>query len=196
MRQIVFSFLILIGPQYLWGQSSKPVSISYENLIKCFPELRDEKLSFKVDLNQLKEVMDEKFITSQSQLRQRKVQYEDSEGQLRNLILRNQFRGPKKVETELILQMVDEKGVVTDVKLTDNQRINPKQEVINNFLLNSVIKSDEYSYNDTRLNGVSSTYRRNFKEIEEVSLEDKLSKRSILCEKKSDLGIICTCSKK
>src|SRR5438445_1237545 len=62
----------------------KPVSVSYENLMRCFPELQDEGLSFKVDLNRLKEVMDEKFVTSQSQLRQRKIQYEDAEKQLMN----------------------------------------------------------------------------------------------------------------
>ncbi|NUN06553.1 MAG: hypothetical protein HUU57_12425 [Bdellovibrio sp.] len=164
--------------------------------MKCFPELQDERLSFKVDLNQLKEVMDEKFITSQSQLRQRKVQYLDAENQLMNLILRTKFSGSKRVQTELTVQIVDEKGVVTDAKLTDNQRINPKQEIINNFLLNSVIKSDEYSYNDTKLNEVSASYRRNFKDIEEIELVDKAKKRSIVCEKKSDLGIICTCTKK
>ncbi|MDG0817852.1 hypothetical protein [Bdellovibrio svalbardensis] len=174
----------------------KPVSVSYENLMRCFPELQDEGLSFKVDLNRLKEVMDEKFVTSQSQLRQRKIQYEDAEKQLMNLILRNTFKGEKKVESELILQQIDAKGVITDIKLTENQRINPKQDVINNFLLNTTIKADEYSYIDTKLNDVVSTYLRNFKDIQEIELNDRPNHRSISCEKQKDLGIICTCSKK
>ena len=203
MRKVLSSLVVLFVASSAGAQissptpaSKQPVSVSYENVIKCFPELQDERLSFKVDLNQLKEVMDEKFITSQSQLRQRKVQYLDAENQLMNLLLRTKFSGSKKVQTELTVQIVDEKGVITDAKLTDNQRINPKQEIINNFLLNSVIKSDEYSYNDTKLNDVSSTYKRNFKDIEEIELVDKPRKRSIVCEKKSDLGIICTCTKK
>lgn len=207
MRKVLSSLVFLFTASFAEAQISsptlggsptakQPISVSYENVIKCFPELQDERLSFKVDLNQLKEVMDEKFITSQSQLRQRKVQYLDAENQLMNLILRTKFSGSKKVQTELTVQIVDEKGVVTDAKLTDNQRINPKQDIINNFLLNSVIKSDEYSYNDTKLNDVSSTYKRNFKDIEEIELVDKPRKRSIVCEKKSDLGIICTCTKK
>lgn len=196
MRKIVVSLILGLGPHFVWAQAIKPVSVSYENLMRCFPELQDEKLSFKVDLNRLKEIMDEKFVTSQSQLRQRKIHYIDAEKQAMNLILRTKFSGAKKMETELILQQVDAKGVITDIKLTENQRINPKQDIINNFLLHGTIKSDEYSYNDTKLNEVVSTYRRNFKDIEEIDLVDKPNKRSILCEKKSDLGIICTCSKK
>lgn len=196
MRNIVVSFILILGPHFLWAQGVKPVSVSYENVVRCFPELQDEKLSFKVDLNRLKEIIDEKFVTSQSQLRQRKIHYLDVDKQPTNLILRTQFEGARKMETVLSLQQIDEKGVVTDIKLTGNQRINPKQDTINNFLLNGTIKSDEYSYNDTKLNDVVSTYRRNFKDVEEIELVDKPNKRSILCEKKSDLGIICTCTKK
>lgn len=197
MRGIVLFVLLGLMMEPLWAQEApKPVSVSYKNLIDCFPELKDEALSFKVNLNHLKEVMDEKFVTSQSQLRQRKIQYLDADNQVMNLILRTKFIGSKKVQTELTLQKVDDKGVVTELKLTENQRINPKQEVINNLLLNTTIKSDEYSYNDTKLNDMTSTYRRNFKEVQEIELEDRANKRSILCENKSDLGIICTCSKK
>lgn len=194
-RTLLASLFVLV-PAMSWATKIKPISVSYENLMRCFPELQDDSLSFKVDLNRLKEVADEKFVTSQSQLRQRKIQYEDADKQTNNLILRNTFRGEKKVESELILQQVDSKGVVTDVKLTENQRINPKQEVINNFLLNTTTKSDEYSYIDTKLNDVVATYRRNFKDVQEYNLSDKPNHRSISCEKQNDLGIICTCTKK
>lgn len=196
MHKIVVSLLFVFGPHFAGAQGIKPVSVSYENLMRCFPELQDEKLSFKVDLNRLKDIMDEKFVTSQSQLRQRKIHYLNADKELMNLILRTKFAGAKKVETELILQQVDEKGVITDIKLTNNQRLNPNQDTINNFLLNGVIKSDEYSYNDTKLNNVNSTYRRNFKEIQEIDLTDRDGKRSVHCENQKNLGIICTCSKK
>lgn len=196
MSKFVLTLAIITGPFFAEAQGNKPVSVSYENLVSCFPELQDEKLSFKVDLNRLKDIIDEKFVTSQSQLRQRKIQYLDADKQLTNLILRTKFKGQKKVETELVLQHVDEKGVVTDIKLTANQRLNPSQDTINNFLLNGTIRSDEYAYHDTKLNEISSTYRRNFKEVEEIALSDRLGKRSISCEKQKNLGIICTCSKK
>lgn len=176
--------------------SKKPVSVSYENLIRCFPELKDESLSFKVDLNLLKDVIDKKFVTRETVLRQRRIQYLDSERQLMNLILRTKTPLGKKKETELILQQVDSKGVVTDVKLTKNQSYNPKQETINNFLLNSTIKSDEFLFHDTKLNNMSATYTRHFKDVQDIQLVDRLLRRSISCEKRNDLGIICTCSKK
>ena len=196
MPLIIVSLILLIGPQVFGAEAAKPVSVSYEQLTRCFPELKDEKISFKVDLNGLKDISDEKFITSESQLRQRKVSYRDAEGEGMALILRTKFRGVKKMETELILQKVDAKGVVTPIALTTNQKINPKQEIINSFLLNAVVLKDEYTYNDTKLNGITSTYIRNFKEIIEFSLTDKANKRSIMCEKQSDLGIICTCTQK
>lgn len=196
MLKNVLGLILVLGPLSVAAQGVKPISVSYENLMRCFPELQDEKLSFKVDLNRLKDIADEKFVTSQSQLRQRKIHYLDAEKQAMNLILRTKFSGAKKVQTELILQQVDEKGVVTDVKLTENQRINPKQDTINNFLLNSVIKTDEYSYNDTKLNGVSASYMRNFKDVIEYELNDGPGSRSIVCENQKNLGIICTCSKK
>lgn len=196
MLRFVVVLFASLGPQLVWAQAAKPVSVSYENLIRCFPELKDESLSFKVDLNRLKDLIDEKFVTSQSQLRQRKVHYVDADQQRMNLILRTDFKAAKKMSTQLILQKVDEKGLVTDLKLTKNQANNPKQEIINNFLLGANIKSDEYSYNDTKLNGLFSTYRRNFKEVMEIELIDKPRRRSVLCEKRDELGIICTCTKK
>lgn len=175
---------------------AKPVSVSYQNLTRCFPELSDDRLSFKVDLNVLKELIDEKFVTTQSQLRQRKIQYITAEKKSMNLILRTQFFSEKKRQTELFLQQVSDNGVIVDIALTKNQRINPSQEMINNFLLGATIKADEYLYNDTKLNEVALLSRRNFKDVLEIQLEDRRLRRSVSCEKKSDLGIICTCSKK
>jgi hypothetical protein len=172
------------------------VSISYENLTRCFPELTSDSLSFKVDLTKLKEIVDERFITSNSALRQRKIQYLDASGQLMNLILRTKQLTLKKRKTDLTLQRVDDKGVITDIALTANQRTNPKQEIINNFLVNATIKGDESTYFDTKLNGLSLVYTKNFKEVTELELNDKPKKRSVQCENQKDLGIICTCSKK
>jgi hypothetical protein len=175
---------------------TKPVSISYENVTRCFPELASDSLSFKVDLTKLKEIIDERFITSNSALRQRKIQYLDASGQLTNLILRTRQITLKKRKTELTVQHVGDKGVLTDIALTTNQRTNPKQEIINNFLVNATIKGDESTYYDTKLNGLSLVYTKNFKEVIELELNDKPRKRSVQCEIQKDLGIICTCSKK
>ncbi|WP_413557958.1 hypothetical protein [Bdellovibrio sp. HCB209] len=202
MNQIIpFVFLWSVGAQAQLSSpspvaSTTPVSISYENVVKCFPELKDDSLAFKVNLTKLKEIADEKFVTVRSQLRQRKISYLDADKESMNLILKTQESSPKKQKTELVLQKVSDDGVLTDLALTKNQRINPKQEIINNFLLNATIKSDVYSYHDTKLNGVSSTYKRNFREVIEYSLEGPSRKRSLSCSSEPQLGIICTCTKK
>lgn len=203
MRRIVLGGVLLIAATQMTAQTvlaqtatKQPVSVSYQNLTHCYPELVSDSLSFKVDLTRLKDLIDEKFITSNSQLRQRKIQYVDVNGQMMNLILRMKQISTKKIKTELSLQKVDEKGVVTDIRLTENQRVNPKQEVINGFLVGATVKSDHSSYFDTKLNGVSLVYTKNFKEVEELDLIDKPKKRSVQCEQQKDLGIICTCSKK
>jgi hypothetical protein len=191
----IMSAFVAITPANAYAQKNKPVSLSYEQVVQCFPELHNDKLAAKMDLNLLKEVIDEKFITSQSQLRQRKVRYLDADDHLNNLILRSKFAAGKKQSTTLTLQRVDDKGVVTDVKLPDNQRINPKQETVNGFLEGAQIQRDDWSYIDTKLNRVVSTYRRNFKSIEELELSAPSKKRSVSCYIEQDL-VICTCSKK
>lgn len=196
MRNFFICLMLLIVVRVSEAEGLKPVSVSYENLMRCFPELQDQKLSFKVDLNRLKELIDEKFVTLRSELRQRKVLYVDNDGKTMSLTLRNKFSGGKKIESQLILEKVDEKGVYTNVKLPENQRINPKQEIINNFLLYANIKSDVSAYYDTKLNGLTSIYSLSFKDVQEYELVDSPNKRTVLCEKKADLGIICTCTKK
>lgn len=197
----VFKFIVFI----LWASLSfaqtstptpKPVSVSYKNLIECFPELKDESLSFKVDLNQLKELTDEKFVTSRSQLAQRQVLFQTAEGDKRRITLRAKNPDALKVHFLLKLEMLDAKGIYTDVELTETQRNNPKQEVLNHLLLNTTTLQDQYSYNDTKLNGVILKYRRDLKVIVELELIDRLRKRSVSCDAQKEGTVICTCSKK
>ncbi|UYL09652.1 hypothetical protein B9G69_003575 [Bdellovibrio sp. SKB1291214] len=176
--------------------STTPVSVSYENVLKCFPELKDDALAFKVNLTKLKEIADDKFVTIRSQLRQRKVNYLNADKEEMNLILKYQQVSLKKQKVELSVQTIAHDGVLTELALTKNQRTNPKQEIINNFLLNGTIKSDVYSYLDTKPNGMSASYKRNFREVIEYNLEGSTHKRSLSCSNEPQLGIICTCSKK
>ncbi len=176
--------------------SLKPVSISYQKVRECFPEIKDEKLSFKVELARLKELVDAQFLSTKSQLRMRKVRFQDADRQTKILILRNISLPKGRVETQMSLQLVDAKGVQTDLTLTRNQSLNPKPDLVNAFLSGNKVISDETWHNDTKLKGVSASYRLNFKDIEEYELQDPLAKRSLSCSVQSELGIICTCSKK
>lgn len=173
-----------------------PSSKSYEVLQSCFVELSDDRLRAKVDLAVLKDVADEKFVTSQTLLEKRKITYLDSEGRLMVLTLRNIPKSLRKMESNLSLQQKDEKGVLTNYELTTNQKKSPPQNIINELMLGSSLQEDEYSFVDTKLNGISARYRRIGKVLKEYQIEDKIKLRSLLCEVQVDLGIICTCSKK
>lgn len=197
--RIVSGLLLLLGlyvSQNAVAEVKKPVSLSYENLILCFPELNDKSLSYKVDLNKLKEVVDNQFVTSYSQLLQRSVSYIDSTGQSFVLDLRNTYEGKKKISTSLMLRQVKDKGVLVELPIGESQRNNPSDSFVDSLLFNSSIKSDVSSYVDTKLNEVTSSYNKEFKEVQEFKLVDKIKSRSLFCEKLKDLGIICTCSKK
>ena len=196
MPRIIFAIALFWSFESWSTDPKKPVSVSYQNLIRCFPELANEKLSSIVDLNLVKELSDEKFITTQSQLRQRKIQMVAPSGILFNLILRTNITSSKKMESTLTVQKIDDKGVVTEQTIPEAHKVNPKPEVINSYLVGGSIKVDEYTYYDAKLNGVSSFYRRNFKSLEEISITDSWKKRSVTCEMKKDFGVVCSCTKK
>lgn len=190
---------LLIFLTFLTAQTQaadKPVSISYKNVVQCFPELKDPGNSSKLDLGRLREVIDDHFITANIVLLMREVQFSNDDDQMQRLKLT--LDNPRAVPHKytLSLQNVDDKGVYTDVKLSDAQRINPKQEVVTDILADKNISSDDFTYLDTKLNNMTMKVRRHFKELEELDLQDPKGNRHLVCEKQKDLGIICTCSKK
>jgi len=190
-------FLILISAFCVQALATeKPVSMSYKSVIQCFPVLKDPSNSAKIDLSLLRETIDDHFITSSSVLLLREVHFKSDDGQEQRLKL--QLKDPRFVPHQytLSLQNIDDKGVLTDVKLPDAQRVNPKQEVINELLYGKNVISDDFTYLDTKLNNITMKVRRHFKELEELDLLDPRGNHHLFCEKQKDLGIICTCSKK
>lgn len=172
----------------------KPVSVSYINLTTCYPELKNEALSLKVDLNLLKDEIDRKFITSQSLLRYRQVLLKDGTGQYKRLKLaaksakkRGQFNYLLSVEK------LDSKKVGTPLELPQSQRINPLQKDLDQFFLNQEVVEDERSYFDTKLNGMSLSFKRNFQNVFELELNDSRAKKRLFCEDQKETGIVCTC---
>jgi hypothetical protein len=91
---------------------------------------------------------------------------------------------------------LDVKGVGTPLEIPQSQRINPKQKDLDSYFLDQEVIEDEYSYYDTKLNNVSMSYKRNFKDVFEIELADPRGHRRILCEDKRATGIVCTCFQK
>lgn len=191
-RVIGFWSLLLSSPGFA-DLKEKPVSMSYTNVVQCFPELKNEELSLKVDLNLLKEDVDRRFITSQSLLRYRQVILKDDKGQLTRLKL--SAKPTKKSQFNYILNLdkLDSKKVGTPVELPPSHRINPAQKDLDLYFLNQEVLEDERSYFDTKLYGVSLSFKRQFQNVLELELKDPRRQKRLFCEDKKDLGIVCTC---
>lgn len=172
------------------------MSLSYSQLIKCYPELKNEAWSRKVDLNELKEEIDRNFLTTQSLLRQREVVLKDpATGVSKRLRLAAQTNSLKKdqVDYALTLEKLDASGAGTPIVIPAAHRKNPKQQDLNTYMLEQEIVKDETSHFDTKLRGVTASYKKNFKEVFEIELQDSQTSRRVFCENQKDLGSVCTC---
>ncbi|MGZ3742793.1 MAG: hypothetical protein ACXVBQ_02950 [Pseudobdellovibrionaceae bacterium] len=174
----------------------KPVSVSYMNVIKCYPGLENESLALKVDLNQLKEDIDKKFITSQSLLRYRQVLLKDANGLQKRLKISAKPAKKSKFNYLLSLEKLDSKGAGTPLEISPAQRLNPSQKELDQYFLNQEVLEDERSYFDTKLNGLSLSFKRNFSHVYELELSEATTKKRLACEDQKDLGIVCTCFQK
>lgn len=196
MRKFTVCLLMLAITLPAFAETQeKPVSLSYVNLVKCFPELKNELWGIKVNLNQLKEESDRKFATSNSLLRYRQLLLKDPQGQKKRMRLAAVKTSKKgKLNYSLTIDKLDEKGEGRSIDLPQAHRSNPNLVNLAPYFLNEEILEDEYSYFDTKLNGITMSYKRNFKDIFEVEISDTRSQRRLFCEDKKNLGVVCTCS--
>lgn len=180
-----------------WAQAKeKPVSVSYTNAIKCFPSLKNESQSLKVDLNVLKDDIDKNYVTSQSLLRYRQVLLKDSLGQQKRLKLSAKPVKKGKVSYLLSVESLDDKGAGTPVAIPAAQRTNPSQKDLDQYFLNHDVVEDERSYYDTKLNGQTLSFKRAFQKIFELEFNDERAHQRLFCEEKNGLGVVCTCFQK
>lgn len=175
---------------------AKPVSVSYANIVRCFPALKNEAQTLKVDLNQLKDDIDRNYVTSQSLLRYRQVLLKDTSGGQKRLKLSAKTGKQGKFNYLLSLESLDSKGAGTPLEVSAAQRTNPSQKDLDQYFLNQDVVEDERSYFDTKLNGLGLSFKRNFQKIFELELSDEKAHLRLLCEEKNTLGVVCTCFQK
>jgi len=188
--------VFLLGTQSLAEVKEKPVSVSYTNTLKCFPSLKNDAQSLKVDLNQLKDDIDKNYITSQSLLRYRQVLLKDSLGKLKRLKLSANTAKKGKVSYHLSVEKLDEKGAGTSIDLPISQRINPSQKDLDQYFHGQDMLEDERSYFDTKLNGQTLSYKRQLQKVVELEMKDDRARLRLLCEDKNAVGVVCTCFQK
>lgn len=189
-------FLMSIGV-FAQGPAKKPVSISYEAVLQCFPEVEDASLSQQVDLNRLRERMELFLVTDRKRLEKRVVKFRDETGVLRRVTLEEKT-DPKKplLGQQLYAQweMLTEGGASTpwDPGL-------PKKFTIldvNSILAKSAILSDDRVDFDTKLKGFTLRVRRSQNKVVEIRLENAPNQWVLSCEDRAQAGAICICTKK
>jgi hypothetical protein len=200
LRVLISLFLSLGSIAFAAGTETikaplKPVSVSYEGLFHCFPELADPTFSTQIKLDALKDAIDYKYVTTDSLLRYRKVQFKKEMGggiQLLTLGLKTEH--PKAYE--LRLEKLDSKDGAKEIELTQAQRSNPTPRLIDQYLLDATVQSDDSSYEDTKIKGLSLNFVRGLKGIQQLELREKAAKKTFSCSQESDLGTVCSCTKK
>lgn len=168
------------------------VSLSLTSIKKCFPALADSRFENQVDLRLLKEKIDVQFLTMKSNLKYRRLTYQDG-SDLKRLTIRAKVPLTPVMETEMLLEKIDEKGSASELEIPVKLRKNPTQGDINTFTMNNEIKSDEIARVDTKINGAIFTWTERFLQIEELELRDSQAHRTLTCENQKNLGVVCTC---
>ena len=191
-RWFLGSLLAISGSAFA-DVKEKPVSVSYVNILTCYPELKNEAQSLKVDLSVLKEDIDRKFVTSQSLLRYRQVVLKDESGGLKRLKLAAKPAKKGLFNYNLTLEKLDANKAGTPLSIPQSQRINPKQKDLDQYFLNQDVVEDERSYFDTKLNKMNLSFKRNFQNVFELELSDMAKSKRLFCEDKKELGVVCTC---
>lgn len=190
----IFLMAIVLGSLLAEASPFKPVSVSYEDVVRCFPELANEKISSGVNLDILKDLVDQKFVSTESWLRSRKIRYKREGGEVQVLTLTLKQQAPRSYE--LRLEKLDPKEGLKEISLSQAQRINPSQKQIDQFLTDATVQLDESAYEASKAQGLGMSTVRGLQGIQQLELRDPAHKKSISCNQEKDLGAICTCSKK
>jgi Skp family chaperone for outer membrane proteins len=196
-----YILLILILCTSFLAKAEVPVSLAYEDAIRCFPELKNDSLKSRLDLTILKEVADNKFVTLKTSMLERVAIFTENGGLKKKLRLWAFEPGAAakksgKQQYKLQLDIIDAKGLTHEQKISDSIKTNPTQNEINNFFTTAQFESDYYTFIDTKLNGVELIYKRNFEKITEFSLKDKRARRQLDCDLRDSSTVLCECIKK
>lgn len=223
MIQICLVFCFFIWSFYANSEIKKKwPSISYKNIIECYPELKNSKMEYDVQLSELKKTIDLKYPTVSSVMKFRRVVYKKTshfdlvENKKNNV----HIEGDKAIDPEkaqvrkrLTLRLVNFKNNKPEYKLsletigaenigeTDeipkSHERNPSKEIINSYLISASIEEDESQWIDTKSNRNEIVFKKMNENITELefSTEKKAqeSVKSLKCDDKKGIGVLCLC---
>lgn len=187
------SFLLFAALVFAQAPEKKPVSVSYEAVIRCYPELEDSSQSFRVDLGRLRERMDLLFPSLRSHMQLRTVKFRDNTGVDRRVRVEE---SPLGKGFSAIWETVGTDGLYTPWTESGVKAQGATLMQINAVLAKGSILSDERIDVDNRIKNLTLKTRRNAAKVVELRLEEAGTKKALNCEDKGEFGSICLCTKK
>lgn len=204
------SFLFLVKILFIVGPSASaqlgavngkvkeaPRSLSYDAVLRCYPELKNDNLSLRVDLNLLKEEVDRKHATVRSHLLERLAVFNDtSDVKKRTRLWTLDAPTSPKPQYRFQLEYFDDKGLTHEQIVPPAHKINPKQKDLNAYYVTAQFEMDQSTYIDTKLNGYELRYKKNFDRVLELRLLNIRARKDLRCDQDSLGAIVCECIKK
>lgn len=213
MRRMIFRFFVafLFGgiavagePKVqspLAGKSSeaalkKPMSLSYESVINCYPSLADERMAFRVDLKRLSERIHSTMATQNSRLIERTILFRDADDVTRRVRLVD-FKGvTEKPEYRVSADIISSSGELTPWEDAPIAKTVTSPWELRGILGRSEIRRDETVVRETKLGERVLLTRKDMDRIVEITLSDFKGKDRLNCEARKDSGAVCTCLKR
>ena len=192
-------FGLIFGVGLAGAQTKKKFpSISYQNVLTCYPELKNEKLEFDVDLDQLKKTIGNVFPTNKSVLRYRKILFTDlklgPETHRLTISLQKWTKGIP--EYDFYLEKLDKDDVAEMVPVKKEKFKNPLKEVPQKYLLDVSLIEDESLWLDTKPGKMEMSYKSSNDKTTELDLSSSRDKTQLKCESKKTQGVLCLCLKR
>jgi hypothetical protein len=181
--------LILIALSVIAPAKEKALTPpSYQQAIKCIPEVKSESLAKDFNLTALKAEIDHAFPSFNMQLLSRDIFLSTKTKEKRVLHLKP-IEG-KTLSFEMSLEAIDEKGVHSNLPLIKPRGV---QSDINQQIGDAEIDADEKTYDDTKLNNSKLSFKTNKNEVVELVFRAENARQKLYCYLKEQVGPICTC---
>lgn len=198
MKRIGFVILFFVLVTQAQTKTKKVPSISYQNVTHCYPDLKNNKLEFDVDLDELRKTIDEKYPTSKSTLRYRKVLFTDQklgpETHRLTISLQKWARGIP--EYDFYLEKLDKENIAEMVPIKKEKYKNLIKEVPQKYLLDVTLIEDEYFWVDTKPSKIEMSYKLSNNKVIDLDLSHNRNTTQLKCERKKTQGVLCLCLKR
>lgn len=168
---------------FLPKKNKKPVSVSYEAVVRCYPELEDKDLAFRVDLGRLKDRLDARVATERSEMKSRVVKFRDADGSLRRMSVHD-----KAVTWET----VGEDGV-SQPWVSPALPKDADSPAARSLLARGRIEADDRLDREVKLGGLIVQVRRDLAKVVELRLESAGGKKALTCQDRGEFGSVCLC---